>query len=527
MSVNTSVWVTLAGDAGSVEVQVDTNLPVAALLPGWAAQVATAAPEDLVVVSEDNHVLVDPDDSLAAIGAGYGAVFRLATPEAAMALLDVANLEAPALAAPESGAEVSEPTGEADPRPAGHRVTQTFNVGRPTATLPGPPATTPEGTPLLPLGSPAGNDTGAGHGAVTPDPATPSPAGVAYPSGPAVEPPHARLGQQALASQGEDRGGVGADVLPPRVRRVERWSASLRALVSAKAAAPAVAATGFAKTPTPRAAQRWRLARQGSDRVHGLEQVIRQATLARCVVIAVVSPKGGAGKTSITALLASLFAELRRDPVLALDANPDFGNLADKMGAPAAHVDELAAWLAEHPAATPAELSARLGRGPHGARFLPTAVGDMGRMIATADVDLYSGLLARLRDYEGIVVVDCGTGLLDPPVRAALDAADQVVLVTDSSADTAGLVVTAARYLREATPVFLAVNKMPAKGSMLDLGRVAEALPGLAGMTVVPEVRLAENLITPTFDWSTAPGGWVEPLRELAARLAQGWAGLR
>ena len=530
MSVNTSVWVTLAGDAGSVEVQADTTRPVAALLPGWAAQVSTAAPEDLVVVAEDTHALVDPDDSLAGIGAGYGAVLRLATPEAAMDLLDVANLEAPALSVSTTEERLDEAPErtEETTHPVTSRAAQIFNVGRPAATSPWPPATTPGPAPLPPLGSPAVDATRAGQDIVLPNPARPSPAAAAEPSEPAAElPPHAHHGQQQLASQGEDRGGVLTDVLPPKVSGVARWTATLRALVSAKAVAPAHPATGLAKAPTPGAAERWRLARQDADRVHGLEQVIRQATLARCVVIAVVSPKGGAGKTSITALLASLFAELRRDPVLALDANPDFGNLADKMGTPTAHVDELASWLAEHPGATPAELSARLGRGPHGARFLPTAVGDMGRMIATADVELYSGLLARLRDYEGIIVVDCGTGLLDPPVRAALDAADQVVLVTDSSADTAGLVVTAARYLRAATPVFLAVNKMPAKGSMLDVDRVAEALPGLAGMTVVPEVRLAENLITPAFDWSTAPGGWVEPLRELAARLAQGWAGLR
>lgn len=532
MSVNTGVWVTLAGDAGSVEIQADTNLPVAALLPGWAAQVSTAAAEDLVVVAEDTHALVDPDDNLAAIGVGYGAVLRLATPEAAMALLDVATLDTPALAvaATEERLDETPERSEETTRPGAQRATQVFNIGRPATAPPEPPATTPGAQSLSPLGSPAINDTRTGQNTVTADPVTagpakPDPAAVMYPSEPAVgPPPHT---QRRFASQGEDLGGGLGDVLPPRVSRAARWSASLRAVVSAKAVAPAAPATGFAKAPTPGAGERWRLARQGADRVHSLEQVIRQATLSRCVVIAVVSPKGGAGKTSITALLASLFAELRRDPVLALDANPDFGNLADKMGAPAAHVDELAVWLADHPAATPAELSARLGRGPHGARFLPTAVGDMGRMIATADVALYSGLLARLRDYEGIILVDCGTGLLDPPVRAALDAADQVVLVTDSSADTAGLVVTAARYLREATPVFLAVNKMPAKGSMLDLVRVAEALPGLAGMTVVPEVRLAENLITPAFDWSAAPGPWVEPLRELAARLAQGWAELR
>lgn len=380
MSINTSVWVTLAGDAGSVEVQADTLLPVAAQLPDWAAQVSSAAPEDLVVVFEDTRALVDPEDSLATLGAGYGSVLRLASTEAAMALLDVATLDAPAPAAPTTEDRLDEAPEriEETTRPVTRRAAQVFNVGSPAAAPPVPTATA--ALPLPPLGSPSRHDPSAAN-----------PPGATRPAPGAGRVPVAGPPQRQEASQGEDSGGVGGDVLPPKVPRTRRWSATLRALVSGKAVVPAPPATGFAKVPTPGAAERWRLARQGSDRVHGLEQVIRQATLARCVVIAVVSPKGGAGKTSITALLASLFAELRRDPVLALDANPDFGNLADKMGTPAAHVDELAAWLADHPAATPAELSARLGRGPHGARFLPTAVGDMGRMIATADVELYSG----------------------------------------------------------------------------------------------------------------------------------------
>jgi MinD-like ATPase involved in chromosome partitioning or flagellar assembly len=174
-----------------------------------------------------------------------------------------------------------------------------------------------------------------------------------------------------------------------------------------------------------------------------------------------------------------LLAELRRDPVLALDANPDFGNLADKLAAPdrtGMCTDDLARWLQAQPAATPAELAAGLGTGPHGLRFLPTPVGDLNRMVATADVALYQDLIARLRDYQGIILVDCGAGLLDPPVRAALDTADQILLVTDSSADTAGLVVTAAQHLPADTPTWLIANKMLAKGAIVDLDRVAQAI---------------------------------------------------
>jgi len=280
------------------------------------------------------------------------------------------------------------------------------------------------------------------------------------------------------------------------------------------------------KAPTPKAAERYRKALADTDRVANLERMIRQAPLPHCMVNGVVSPKGGAGKTTITALLGTLLAELRRDPVLALDANPDFGNLQDKLGVAgqaAGATDEFYRWLEATPTATPADLSARLGVGPHGLRYPPTPTGDLPRMVAAADFGLYRGLLARLRDYEGIILVDCGTGLLDPPVRAALETADQILLVTDSSADTAGLVVKAAQYLPQSTPTWLVANKMPARGAMVDLDRVAGAISQLKGVTVVPEQRLTENIVTPRYDWAQAPAAWQEPFREIGARLASDW----
>jgi MinD-like ATPase involved in chromosome partitioning or flagellar assembly len=148
-------------------------------------------------------------------------------------------------------------------------------------------------------------------------------------------------------------------------------------------------------------------------------------------------------------------------------------------------------------------------------------------MIAAADFGLYQGLITRLRDYAGIILVDCGTGLLDPPVRAALEAADQILLVTDSSATTARQVVAAAGLLPARTPTWLVANKMPRKGSMLDLQQVVAAIPRLNGVTVVAVPaggHLAENIVTPSFTWAEAPAVWQEPIRELAARLANNWA---
>lgn len=71
-------------------------------------------------------------------------------------------------------------------------------------------------------------------------------------------------------------------------------------------------------------------------------------------------------------------------------------------------------------------------------------------------------------------------------MRAALETADQMLLVTDSSADTAGLVVKAAQYLPPSTPTWLVANKMPARGAMVDLDRVTGTISGLKGVTSCP-----------------------------------------
>jgi len=380
-------------------------------------------------------------------------------------------------------------------------------------------------------------DLGVGYGAVlrlvpaakaieisTPQVATPTPAAKpqrrpwAGAGRSAAAPPPLPAG---VATRPDPRG------FPPKVPAGRRVSRAVKAVLT-RSQAPGQQVGAFGKNAgPPKAADRYRRAMQATDRVHNLETMTRQATLPHCMVIAVASPKGGAGKTTITALLGMLFAELRRDPVLAIDANPDFGNLQDKLrvGArPTEATDDFYAWLEKTSTPRPAELTARLGIGPHGVRYLPTPRGDLARMVLAADFGLYQDLIARLRHYEGIILVDCGTGLLDPPVRAALETADQIVLVTDSSADTAGLVVTAAQYLPQTTPTWLIANKMPPRGAMVDLDRVAQAIPQLRGVTVVPNQPLAENVVTPQFDWAQAPGGWQQPVREIAARLANDWA---
>jgi len=310
--------------------------------------------------------------------------------------------------------------------------------------------------------------------------------------------------------------------LPQQVGWLRRRTMALGASLSRAAAPPT---ESFALPDKPGAAARWRRSMAATDRLALLEEQVRTATITESVVIAVVSPKGGVGKTTITGLLATLLAELRRDPVLALDANADFGNLAARLCNPERRgmsAPDLWAW-SQGREVSPAALAQQLGQGPHGVRVLGSP-GETAAMLAAADHGLYEGLFGWLRGFGGVIVADCGTGLLDPPTRAALEAADQIVLVTDSAADTARLVVEAGQHLASGRPCWLVANKVPCRGARVDLDAVRSALPGLAGSVVVPAVDLAENVLTPAFRWEVAPGPWRGSVRELAARLAWNWA---
>lgn len=235
-------------------------------------------------------------------------------------------------------------------------------------------------------------------------------------------------------------------------------------------------AVGATRVASVRA--RWRQL----DYVGQLDARIAEPRLRQAATIAMVSPKGGVGKTTVTALLGTLFSLLRRDPIVAVDTNPDFGLLV-----------------------VPA----------------PT---DPRRM-ATLDEEAYTSVITRLKDFFSLILLDCGTGLQDPASAAATAAADQVVLITDAQPATASLVAQSADLLSEAgRPIVVVVNRMPAKGSQLDLERLSQHVPAARGLVVIPDhVPAATELAGAGFDWRDAPDSWQTALRELAVVLVSDW----
>jgi MinD-like ATPase involved in chromosome partitioning or flagellar assembly len=327
-------------------------------------------------------------------------------------------------------------------------------------------------------------------------------------------------------------------ILPRRLSTTQRLGLGLRAVFDRSAVAsgvrPAQLAPGVTVSPRrltvrrpmslkDRVRMRWR----ASDYLNQLDAAIQGPQLRRCVTVAVMSPKGGVGKTTLTALLGSLFALLRRDRVVAIDNNPDFGSLGRTLTPEhEVFVDDLLEVL-DSPELTVTALDANLGRGAHGMMVLPAPT-DPVRMARLGE-DAYLRVVRRLQDMVGIVILDCGTGFHEPAARAALRTADQVILVTDSEPATASLVAEAAALLtHDRIPIWLVVNKMPsARSGQLDLTALEGYIPQARGLVPVPaEAGAARSLSSGAFDWRDAPAGWKRAVREVAADLVSAWPDL-
>jgi MinD-like ATPase involved in chromosome partitioning or flagellar assembly len=150
--------------------------------------------------------------------------------------------------------------------------------------------------------------------------------------------------------------------------------------------------------------------------------------------VAVLSLKGGVGKTTATVGLGSTLASLRGDRVIAVDGNPDRGTLSDKvrLETPATIRD----LLNERSLVTRyADVRAYTSQAPSRLEILASDR-DPGVSVAFS-ADDYRAVTGVLEHYYSICITDCGTGLLHSAMAGILELADQIVLVSSPSVDGA------------------------------------------------------------------------------------------
>ena len=145
--------------------------------------------------------------------------------------------------------------------------------------------------------------------------------------------------------------------------------------------------------------------------------------------IALISPKGGVGKTTSTFVVGNLLATHLKLRAIAVDANPDFGTLArlapDDRRAERSLADLLddAERCARRRSSVP--YVSRLSTGLH----VLGAPADAA-LTASLGPERYGELAAFLSTFYDVVLLDLGTGVAGPLARFAIERADQVVLVT-------------------------------------------------------------------------------------------------
>ena len=152
--------------------------------------------------------------------------------------------------------------------------------------------------------------------------------------------------------------------------------------------------------------------------------------------IPVLTRKGGVGKTTISTLLGMAMAQVREDRVIAIDANPDRGTLAERVSKStrftvrdvvnrAAAIDGFS------------EFSNMVSRDE---TRLDVLASDADPMLSEAfnegDYNVVADMAAR---YYSIVITDCGTGIVHSVMRPTLQRANSIVIVSGGSVDEARL----------------------------------------------------------------------------------------
>lgn len=161
-------------------------------------------------------------------------------------------------------------------------------------------------------------------------------------------------------------------------------------------------------------------------------------------VIAVVSGKGGVGKTTMTACIGGILRECRPDNVVAIDAAPGFGTLAGRIDE--APPGDYAAVLDDPDVQGYADIREHLGQNAVGLDVLAgNRSSDQARPLLP---DMFSGALSRLRRTHSVILVDTSDDLEHPVMKAVLDSSDALVFVSGLTADTALPVTRAIDLLR-------------------------------------------------------------------------------
>ncbi|MFB7501223.1 AAA family ATPase [Streptomyces sp. NPDC056161] len=172
-------------------------------------------------------------------------------------------------------------------------------------------------------------------------------------------------------------------------------------------------------------------------------QLIRTPVLS-CYRIAVISLKGGVGKTTTTTALGATLASERQDKILAIDANPDAGTLGRRVrretGATIRDLVQAIPYLNSY-----MDIRRFTSQAPSGLEIIANDVDPA--VSTTFNDDDYRRAIDVLGRQYPVILTDSGTGLLYSAMRGVLDLADQLIIVSTPSVDGASSASTTLDWL--------------------------------------------------------------------------------
>ncbi|MGW1980364.1 SCO5717 family growth-regulating ATPase [Streptomyces sp. NPDC001889] len=256
--------------------------------------------------------------------------------------------------------------------------------------------------------------------------------GPSYPAAPAVDPRSGAAWPSAVTHDQRERSVPGAPL--GYTAAVELSSDRLLRNNKQKAKS----------SRNPTAASRFKLGgrKEEAERQRKLE-LIRTPVLS-CYRIAVISLKGGVGKTTTTTALGSTLATERQDKILAIDANPDAGTLGRRVrretGATIRDLVQAIPYLHSY-----MDIRRFTSQAPSGLEIIAN---DVDPAVSTSfnDEDYRRAIDVLGRQYP-IILTDSGTGLLYSAMRGVLDLADQLIIVSTPSVDGASSASTTLDWL--------------------------------------------------------------------------------
>jgi MinD-like ATPase involved in chromosome partitioning or flagellar assembly len=243
--------------------------------------------------------------------------------------------------------------------------------------------------------------------------------------------------------------------------------------------------------------------------------------------IALLSLKGGVGKTTITAMLGSTFASIRGDRVVAVDANPDRGTLSQKVPLEtSATVRQLL-----HDAGTIerySDVRRYTSKGPSGLEVLAS---DSDPAVSDAfSANDYARTLDILERFYGLVLTDCGPGLLHSVMSSVLDGADLLIVVSSGSIDGARSASATLDWLdahgheEKVRDSIAVINAVRPRTGKVDMNKVVDHFSRRCrAVQLVPfDTHLEEGA---EISLDRLRRGTREALTELAAIVADGFPG--